>query len=305
MSSHPSCAVCDSGHMKGLGRAPDGWLWRCRNCRSLWLDTMVDASSPEEYGEAYRQGHNENKTSLLWDIFESVANRVSCLPRTLLDIGCGEGSFLERAQAQGWDVHGIDSDVTAVRLAQRRGVPATHGVLGESLPGLPAISVITLWDVIEHVANLDEALGWLSGALAPGGLVIFLTPRAGCLLDSIAHVERTISFHQSQHVLHLCLNRYHRYRFTEAGMRLLTARHGLVTEDAHGMRVFSLEPERYLSGFAPGMHAWTSFAAANRLLSRAGYAAINLMKVKNKLLVVCRKPVQQGLPCRHERVVSP
>ena len=46
---------------------------------------------------------------------------------TLLDVGCGEGSFLSLARNCGWDVVGLDPDPKAVANAERKGLTVHVG----------------------------------------------------------------------------------------------------------------------------------------------------------------------------------
>ncbi len=40
--------------------------------------------------------------------------------QSLLDVGCGNGRFLARAQSAGWNVMGIDIDAKAVEVARKK-----------------------------------------------------------------------------------------------------------------------------------------------------------------------------------------
>jgi SAM-dependent methyltransferase len=283
--------------MRELGMLPDGVLYRCQLCGSFYLDCLIDStvSETESYGSSYREGHDAAKSPRLFEIFCKAAVNTNGLPRTLLDVGCGDGAFLELAKTEGWEVCGLDSDLGAVQLAHNRQLSALGGRLGESLPLIGAFSVITLWDVIEHISAIDDAMNWLASSVAVGGILIILTPNSNCTLDWLAHVERTISFHKSQRIMHLCLNRYHRRRFTVQGLKRLVSRFGFVTEDVSTVQLFSLSPEKYLSGFAPGMPGWTESKSLNILISKACYRAIKVLGIRNKILLTCRKSARANL----------
>lgn len=60
------------------------------------------------------------------------------LPRStggarVLDVGCGDGAFLEWARAAGWDAFGVDFDPAAVASARSRGLEVHCGTL-ETVP---------------------------------------------------------------------------------------------------------------------------------------------------------------------------
>jgi SAM-dependent methyltransferase len=101
-----------------------------------------------------------------------VANR-------LLDVGSGTGSLVLRARELGWMAEGVEPDGAAVRAAQARGAPTTHGTV-DSLQ-LGAYDVITLNHVIEHVHEPTDVLRTCRRVLRPGGSLWLATPNVGSL----------------------------------------------------------------------------------------------------------------------------
>lgn len=120
---------------------------------------------------------------------EEIDNRLRLIPRitegrrTLLDVGCGNGSFLSLAQNCGWDVVGIDTDAKAVHNAIQNGVNAFEGGI-EIYEGQNDIfDVITLSHVIEHVHDPVKLLKACHNLLKPGGQLWLQTPN----IDSFGH----------------------------------------------------------------------------------------------------------------------
>ena len=99
-------------------------------------------------------------------------------PVSLLDVGCGDGSYLEFATSLGWRAEGVDPDAAAVEAARRRGMQATTGAV-ESL-GYPSgqFDVIVLNHVIEHVHEPVRLLCECRRLLAEGGRMLIATPNA-------------------------------------------------------------------------------------------------------------------------------
>lgn len=102
----------------------------------------------------------------------------------LLDIGCGNGAFLELAQQSGWVVRGIDLDPKAVDAAKSRGLDVQQGGLEALTPSLQdRFDWISCSHVLEHV---HEPLQWLQAMhalLRPGGTLWLQTPN----IASIGH----------------------------------------------------------------------------------------------------------------------
>ena len=108
------------------------------------------------------------------------------LPRTatqgrLLDVGFGDGVFLEKARDIGWDVSGIDLDPKVVENALKRGLNVYQGDL-EVLAGMEnEFDVITMSHVIEHVHHPTTVLAACHRLLKPGGRLWIETPNISSL----------------------------------------------------------------------------------------------------------------------------
>jgi len=94
----------------------------------------------------------------------------------VLDVGCGNGYFLQVAQRLGWLSYGVDADATAAAQASRCG-----SVLGAHVQELDErydrlFDVVTLGQVIEHVHDPFDTLRHCWRVLKPGGYVWMETP---------------------------------------------------------------------------------------------------------------------------------
>lgn len=97
----------------------------------------------------------------------------------LLDVGCGNGAFLELAQASGWDAQGIDIDTEVVSNAQLRGLNVQRGTIDSLERGGASFDAITMHHVLEHV---HDPLAYLASAYAllrPQGRLYIETPNIG------------------------------------------------------------------------------------------------------------------------------
>lgn len=105
-------------------------------------------------------------------------------PKTLLDLGCLEGSFaLTVAKKLGIEVAGVEMNKEAVKLARERAkkhnLKATfYQTSAEDYLGHTArrYSVITCFELLEHVKDPRRLLKLIDKVLAPGGTVLISTP---------------------------------------------------------------------------------------------------------------------------------
>jgi 2-polyprenyl-3-methyl-5-hydroxy-6-metoxy-1,4-benzoquinol methylase len=103
-------------------------------------------------------------------------------PGVLLDVGCGDGSFLACMQSRGWDVAGVDFDAKAIATAKRKhGLDLHHGDLADVYFPADTFDAITLNHVIEHVPRPLDLLLACRRILKPGGRLIMATPNSASM----------------------------------------------------------------------------------------------------------------------------
>jgi hypothetical protein len=99
-------------------------------------------------------------------------------PASLLEIGFGEGRFLDWAAARGYSVTGVEIIEPLVEAARRRGHRALHGAAQAVLDSAERFDLIVAFDVLEHL-TVDEIVGFFRFAgsmLNQGGRLIARFP---------------------------------------------------------------------------------------------------------------------------------
>jgi SAM-dependent methyltransferase len=100
-----------------------------------------------------------------------------------LDIGCGNGVFLDRIRRHGWDVLGIDTSPAAAAAARESfGITVHVGELEDAPIQARSFDFIHMSHVIEHLARPVATLRRVAHLLRPGGRLYVETPN----IDSLA-----------------------------------------------------------------------------------------------------------------------
>lgn len=123
----------------------------------------------------------------------------------VLDVGCGNGEFLQAARESGHDVFGIDFSKAAADACEERGIAAVAAdFLTYDFGARAPFDLVTLWDVCEHLERPLDFARRAREILAPGGWLVLkvpcFTPRAmwmashlprvaGPLLGSPSHIQ--------------------------------------------------------------------------------------------------------------------
>lgn len=169
-------------------RLPDRIHYRmvkCNACGLVRSDPVADAAT---LGELYRQSTFDYGTEVanLRRTYGRYLDRLDALggsKGSLLEIGCGNGFFLEEAQARGYaDVRGVEPGSQAVAKA----APGIREriVCDMMRPGLFAeasFDVVCLFQVFDHLPDPIGVLAETHRVLKPGGLVLILNHNINAL----------------------------------------------------------------------------------------------------------------------------
>jgi SAM-dependent methyltransferase len=183
-----NCRLCAGADIERLGIIPDsdyfagrvlpdalvgGCLWRCLSCLSMFRHPLLPAAAYLDLyvnGAADSWGADSGRQDLRI-IRRIIAQHASS--GQVLDVGCGDGGFLA-ALPSGLKKYGVEPSVAAASLATRLGVSILGQAVGD-LPPQAQFDVITIIDVIEHVADPAELLDQVLPHLMPGGCLIVST----------------------------------------------------------------------------------------------------------------------------------
>jgi 2-polyprenyl-3-methyl-5-hydroxy-6-metoxy-1,4-benzoquinol methylase len=94
----------------------------------------------------------------------------------LLDIGCGNGGFMQSMSRLGWSVQGIEVDRVAAQRAIERGMTVHLGNVQDiDLPKMH-FDAITLTHVTEHLFDPVRAFSAVQRWLKPNGVLVSVSP---------------------------------------------------------------------------------------------------------------------------------
>jgi len=111
--------------------------------------------------------------------------------RSVLDIGCGRGEFLEMMRGAGIPARGIDLSHESVAMCRHKGLEAEHADLFEYLAALPEASLDGIFcaQVVEHLPpeRLPEMIKLCASRLSRSGAIAIETPNPECLAIFATH----------------------------------------------------------------------------------------------------------------------
>ncbi len=226
------CPICNSDKLKKNYQFENFYILNCHNCGNAWRSNMYDE---EKIEEIYCIDNYEDNPYFLYEI-DMVLNmknnrfknykqaldflKASHIQRELLDIGCGTGTFLALAKRYGWNLTGIEiseklsekckQNVPEARIITKRFEDAD---LEEG-----QFSLITMWDVIEHVIDPVEVISRIKNLLVAGGIALFCTPDESSFLAKVGKVLYNMNISSPALALHPT---NHTYFFSRKGFEYI------------------------------------------------------------------------------------
>ncbi len=172
----------------------------------------------EELGSYYKSeeyiSHSDTKRGWINRLYHWIRNytlikKLQLLLRStskrgvVLDYGCGTGAFLNVCLRNKWQVYGLEPDETAANLAQKQyglNVFSSPGYAREGIRDLE-LDAVTMWHVLEHVADLESLFELFSIKLKPGGVLIIAVPNCESY-DAIYYREYWAAYDVPRHLYH-------------------------------------------------------------------------------------------------------
>ena len=214
------CPLCNSENNHQFLKLKDYFLTQeefeiieCENCKLLFT---TPCPTPDKIGSYYKSedylSHNDEKKGLFAKIYNSVKKiniknkfkiAISRQPSavSLLDIGCGVGDFLLYAKEKGCDITGIEPNNDARKIAEKK---LNCKILSpEELQNIPdnAFDVVTMWHVLEHVADLKTEIHHLQRILRKDGRLIVALPNHKSY-DAEYYKEKWAAYDVPRHLNH-------------------------------------------------------------------------------------------------------
>lgn len=193
--NYPGCPLCNNSDIKphiklkdySISKEPFE-IWQCTQCDFLFTQNIPDEESIGSYyaSEDY-VSHSDTQKGIVNKLYHAARKimlskkyrfiKKIISGKTILDIGCGTGYFLNYMQKKGYQTLGIEVNEDA-RSFGKQHFGLTILSPDELFNGKinQKFKVITLWHVLEHLYQPELYLQKIAERLDDDGVLIFALP---------------------------------------------------------------------------------------------------------------------------------
>lgn len=223
----PICHICHSEKTHVYCEKNGYTLYQCDTCHFVFVYPIpknLSAVYGENYfhdvgGQEFGYSDYDSDKEPMRHIFEQYLNIFDGFSKdkTILDVGCATGYFLDRAKERGWKTYGVEISEYAAKEANLRG----HEVHVGEFPKIPrtnTMDIVTMWDVLEHVNDPRAYLVATHDVLCDGGYLAINTVDIGSVWARLMG-----------HRWHLIVPPEHIHYYTKGNLRKLLTETGFDT----------------------------------------------------------------------------
>ncbi|HPM29490.1 MAG TPA: class I SAM-dependent methyltransferase [Chryseolinea sp.] len=180
-----ACLLCSSPSLQALTGYEKDYLVKCSSCSFVFCQRKPTTDELKAHYALYPRANTISEITL--KRYDELLNAFEPYRKTnnIIDVGCGDGFFLEAAKKREWNVFGTEFTPEAIEVCERKGIQMTMSPLNPNYYNPDFFDVITSFEVIEHINTPNQELNSFSSILRNGGLVYVTTPNFNSISRNI------------------------------------------------------------------------------------------------------------------------
>lgn len=164
-------------------------VFKCSKCGVIFLNNVKASLGyyQKYYGFDYYQNTTKNDlVNKILDFFSfvSVKRKERFILKyfnnfhkiSILDVGCGDGQFLEHLDVNKFEKFGLELNQAAIKTCQKKGIFVYRGKLTDLNFKNKKFDVISLWHSLEHMEDPVATLSKARKILSARGILVIQTP---------------------------------------------------------------------------------------------------------------------------------
>jgi len=176
-----TCRLCNS-HKLHLyytqGTNNQFRFYKCSKCSLVNLDIegLNTVSNQQKYAEEYKDPCSDKLNRGAVNTYSFIKKRIKQKGK-YLDIGCGNGALLLKAQNDGWQVHGLElSQFLSENIKKNLNISVDVANFLEYSSSNSKYDLVSLRHVLEHLPDSKLAMQKINGLLTKNGVAVLEFP---------------------------------------------------------------------------------------------------------------------------------
>jgi 2-polyprenyl-3-methyl-5-hydroxy-6-metoxy-1,4-benzoquinol methylase len=244
--SDKTCKICGSNDTRWIPGL-EGKVWVCAFCGVVCRQTGEDEQAYRNGIVKHYSGKDPDKEvalsrEVLYGKFLDRARTYVNSGGKLLDVGCGNGKFLDMARSRGWETKGIETAPELVEKARREyHLEVDHAWFEQADLQDESFDVITMWNCLDAMTDPAGALQRAKSALKIGGILFVRTPNAKyhkdmyMLLRSLRSIKMEAVIPRQSYL-------FHRFTFLPRTVKYMMKENGFTDVEIRNSRTTSGDP---------------------------------------------------------------
>jgi len=176
------CPLCGSVNLRSVKKYSNHHLVKCMKCSFAFSRKIPsDSELADVYNTFFLIQQSVSPIPIkryneLLDYFEQFRKT-----NNIIDVGCGDGYFLDEAKKRSWNVYGTEYIASKVKFCRQKGINMMQGILDSRNYAPGFFDVLISIEVIEHINNAKEEIKNFHHLLHHGGIVYLTTPHYNSL----------------------------------------------------------------------------------------------------------------------------
>ena len=254
------CPLCVSAVSAAYASWPEFSVHQCSECGFRFVDTTRAHDSQDA-----RSANDQPVTTAPLPGLPHIQRRVRDVlhfkqpPGRALDVGCGRGELALALHDRGFESSGIDMQAGVIDYLRAHCPQVSwHCASIVNLAGMAErFDVLTLYHVLEHVADPGATLAMVRGLANPGALIVIEVPNVGGLEAKLK--GRRWHYYQADHL--------HYFRIRD--LQRLAAQLGLQVLEVRGYQHFSYPQDVWWKDRVKSAVGWLGFQDVISVFLRA------------------------------------
>jgi ubiquinone/menaquinone biosynthesis C-methylase UbiE len=221
------CIICESSNLIKLLKCKDYFLSQedftiieCKDCGFRFTNPVPEKENLLKYYQSQDYlSHLDKPEKLIDKIYNRVREynvikkyklvskfkyEVANNPkqkRTILDIGCGTGEFLNQFRINNWNTTGIEPNKQAREIAEKRNKLSVYDESKYKEFENNYFDVITMWHSLEHIPDLQGQIKTIKRILKKDGVLVVAVPNSDSP-DAQIYREYWAAYDVPRHLYH-------------------------------------------------------------------------------------------------------